>query len=169
MSFDWKSFVGSIAPTLATALGGPMAGMAVKAIADSLGVQPNVDEVSKALASASPETLVKLKQIDADFAAKMKELDINLQELVYKDVDSARTREVNSHDSRTPQLLALFAVVCFVGLVFGVLHGLDVAQGMKDTFLILVGAAIAVFKDVYGYYFGSSSGSAEKSRLLADK
>ena len=169
MSFDWKGFVGSVAPTLATALGGPMAGMAVKAIADGLGVQPNVDEVSKALASASPDTLLKLKQVDADFATKMKELDINLQELVYKDVDSARTREVNAHDSRTPQLLALFAVACFVGLVYGVLHGMDVATGMKDTFLILVGAAIAVFKDVYGYYFGSSSGSAEKSRLLADK
>jgi hypothetical protein len=37
---------------------------------------------------------------------------------------------------------------------------------MKDTFLILVGAAIAVFKDVYGYYFGSSSGSRENQEAL---
>ena len=29
MDFDWKSVVGTVAPTIATALGGPLAGVAV--------------------------------------------------------------------------------------------------------------------------------------------
>lgn len=68
-----------------------------------------------------------------------------------------------------PSLLAIFAVVCFTGMLYSVMHGADVASGMKDTFLILVGAAITTFKDVYGYYFGSSAGSKQKDELLNNK
>ena len=51
------------APALATAVAGPMGGMAVKAIADKLGVTPSVSEVTKAL-EADPELALKLKEID---------------------------------------------------------------------------------------------------------
>jgi hypothetical protein len=51
------------APALATAVGGPLGGMAVKAIADKLGVPPSVSEVTKALES-NPELALKLKEID---------------------------------------------------------------------------------------------------------
>jgi len=51
------------APALATAVAGPMGGMAVKAIADKLGVAPSVTEVTKALES-NPELALKLKEID---------------------------------------------------------------------------------------------------------
>lgn len=51
------------APALATAVAGPMGGMAVKAIADKLGVPASVSEVSKAL-EANPELALKLKEID---------------------------------------------------------------------------------------------------------
>jgi hypothetical protein len=33
---DWKKIVGAVAPTLATALGGPLAGMAAAAVSDAL-------------------------------------------------------------------------------------------------------------------------------------
>lgn len=51
------------APALATAVAGPMGGMAVKAIADKLGVPASVTEVTKAL-QADPELALKLKEID---------------------------------------------------------------------------------------------------------
>lgn len=51
------------APALATAVAGPMGGMAVKAIADKLGVPASIGEVTKAL-EANPELAVKLKEID---------------------------------------------------------------------------------------------------------
>jgi hypothetical protein len=51
------------APALATAVTGPLGGMAVKAIADKLGVAPSVTEVTKALES-NPELAAKLKEID---------------------------------------------------------------------------------------------------------
>lgn len=51
------------APALATAVAGPMGGMAIKAIADKLGVPASIGEVTKAL-EADPELALKLKEID---------------------------------------------------------------------------------------------------------
>lgn len=53
----------SAAPALATAVAGPMGGMAVKAIADKLGVPASIGEVTKAL-EANPDLALKLKEID---------------------------------------------------------------------------------------------------------
>jgi len=53
----------SSAPALATAVGGPLGGMAIKAIADKLGVSPSISEVTTAL-EANPELALKLKEID---------------------------------------------------------------------------------------------------------
>ena len=51
------------APALATAVAGPMGGMAVKAIADKLGVPASIGDVTKAL-EANPDLALKLKEID---------------------------------------------------------------------------------------------------------
>jgi hypothetical protein len=51
------------APALATAVAGPMGGMAVKAIADKLGVPASITDVTKAL-QENPDLALKLKEID---------------------------------------------------------------------------------------------------------
>lgn len=53
----------SAAPALATAVAGPMGGMAIKAIADKLGVPASIETVTQALES-NPELALKLKEID---------------------------------------------------------------------------------------------------------
>lgn len=53
----------SAAPALATAVAGPMGGMAVKAIADKLGVPASISDVTAALES-NPELALKLREID---------------------------------------------------------------------------------------------------------
>jgi len=61
--------INSVAPTLATAMGGPVAGMAVKALSGALfGHQDASDEEIKlALANPTAEQLAALKKVDADF------------------------------------------------------------------------------------------------------
>jgi hypothetical protein len=60
------------APALATAVAGPMGGMAVKAIADKLGVPASITDVTKAL-QENPDLALKLKEIDTRaFEAEIK-------------------------------------------------------------------------------------------------
>jgi hypothetical protein len=60
---DLLDILKNAAPALATAVMGPMGGMAVKAIADKLGVPASITEVTSAL-QANPELALKLKEID---------------------------------------------------------------------------------------------------------
>jgi len=60
---DLLNLLKGAAPALATAVAGPMGGMAIKAIADKLGVSASLSEVTKAL-TENPELAAKLKDID---------------------------------------------------------------------------------------------------------
>jgi hypothetical protein len=60
-----QNILKSVVPGLATAVGGPLAGIAIQAIADKLGVDPSEDAVVKHLTS-NPEHVIKLKEIDVE-------------------------------------------------------------------------------------------------------
>ena len=55
-----------IAPTLATAVAGPLGGAAVTAIASKLGVADSVEEVAKAIAG-DPAAAQKLQELELEF------------------------------------------------------------------------------------------------------
>ena len=67
-----------ILPTLATALGGPLAGVAVNWIASKLGVEATSESVTNALSGMSADQLVAMKQMDIDFAKHMADNGIAL-------------------------------------------------------------------------------------------
>lgn len=56
----------SVAPTLATAVAGPLGGAAVSAIANKLGVGDSVEEVAKAIAG-DPTAAAKLQELELEF------------------------------------------------------------------------------------------------------
>ena len=89
---SWKEIVRNIAPTLGVALGGPMAGAATKFIADKMLGKPDATqaEIADVILGASPDQLTKLKELDHQFKLDMKNLEIDVYELEYKDRDSAR-------------------------------------------------------------------------------
>ena len=59
------SMVSKFAPAIGTALGGPLGGMAVSALAKQFGVADEVAAVTKAI-QADPEAALKLKQLEHD-------------------------------------------------------------------------------------------------------
>lgn len=170
---DWKSILGTVAPTLATALGGPFAGMAVSAIGSAIGLGPDKyteESIAKALGKPTDEILLQLKQAELGFAARMKELDIDVMRINQQDKDSARRREVDAHDSLTPRLLALSAVllllVCIVGSGWLLVMAVEMDSNVSYLFGTITGAVVVLVKSVYDYYFGSSQGSMEQNVLL---
>jgi hypothetical protein len=145
--------------------------MAMQAVASALGLPTDSSEkdVAKAMASATPDQLLKLKQADQDFAVRMRELDIDLEKIAASDRDSARRREAQVRDWM-PRVLAFVVVAGFMATVFLVLLGL--VDGMKDPLMAttvgtLIGFVSAKAEQVIAYYFGSSSSSQQKTQLLA--
>jgi len=170
MKFDWKSLVKTLAPTLGTALGGPLAGAAASAVAKAvLGKdEATSDELSKALQSATPEQLAAIREADQAFAAKMKELDIDLEQIHANDRDSARRREVDARDSWTPRTLAAVVVVGFFACVGFVLAGKVQINGEAGVLIgSLLGYVSAKADQVCSFYYGSTAGSQAKTALLA--
>lgn len=168
---DLMKIVGAVAPTIATAIGGPLGGMAMQVVSSVLGLPTDSSEkdVEKALKQATPEQLLALKQADNDFAVRMKELDIDLERIAASDRDSARRREAQVRDWM-PRALAFVVVAGFMATVFLVLLGY--VDGMKDpltatTVGTLIGFVSAKAEQVVAYYFGSSSSSQQKTQLLA--
>jgi hypothetical protein len=72
------------------------------------------------------------------------------------------------HTGKVQGALA-FAIVAGFFVTLYMLTKVDVASGMRDALLIMVGALGAGLGNVLNYYFGSSSGSQSKDRLLAEK
>ncbi len=64
--------------------------------------------------------------------------------------------------------LALLVFLMY-GLAIAGLFFVEPPMGAREPLLILVGSLAAAFGGVVGYFFGSSSGSAEKNELLARK
>jgi len=102
-----KGALDIVAPTIASALPGPLGKMAKAAVTAALGLdkEANEAEIEKALAVANPEILAKVKQAELDFQAKMKQLDVDVERLLAEDRASARARHIaftasDSRDSR---------------------------------------------------------------------
>jgi hypothetical protein len=159
--------LGQIAPTIATALGGPLAGLATKTLSNVLlGTEDgSSDDIAKAMQSATPDQLAAIKQIDADFKVRMAELEIDLERIAAGDRDSARNREIQTGDY-TPKVLAGAITLGFFGILFWMfVYG--VPKNGNEALLLMLGALQTAFTGVIAYYFGSSAGSKAKNELLA--
>ncbi len=172
---SWKKIVKSVAPILGTALGGgPLGGMAMKAMADAL-LGPDEKLEGKALEakieyaiSNDPDALLKLKKADQDFEAKMKEYDIDIYKIDADDRNSARELAVKT--SLTPQLvIASVFVLGFVIVLYAVFSGdIQMTPDQKDIAMFLLGILSAGIIQIMNFFFGSSSGSKEKTSQLSN-
>mgnify|MGYP001562219202 CR=1 FL=1 len=168
MPFDWKSLVRTVAPGLATALGGPLAGWAMGAISTAILGQPNGSEaeIEQALASATPDHLLALKKANQDFTVKMKELDIDLERIDAEDRRSARDMQMETR-SWIPASLALLVTLGYFGVLAYMLRfGLPKEVAGNEALLLIVGGLSTAWVTVITFYFGSSASSKAKDDSL---
>ena len=161
------NLVRTVAPTIASAVGGPLAGMATRAISEALLGKPDgsEQELTEAAAKATPEQLLALKQAENDFAIKMRELDIDLERIANEDRDSARNREVATKDW-TPRILAGLITVGYFGALFYMLRNGLPQHGGSEAMLVMLGTLGTAWGGVVAYYFGSSAGSKAKDEAM---
>jgi membrane-bound ClpP family serine protease len=166
---NFGPLLGQLAPSIATALGGPLAGVAVKTLSNALFGHENgtEEQISEAMASATPDQLAAIKKIDADFKVQMKSLDIDLERIAAGDRDSARQMQRDTKDW-VPKVLAIVITLGFFGiLIWMLLNGMP--KTGTEALLMMLGALGTAWTGVVNFYYGSSAGSKAKNDILAAK
>lgn len=166
---DLLKVLSTIAPTLATAFGGPLAGLAVEALGSALGIAtPTHDSVTEALKGPlTTEQVVAIKMAEKDLEVRLKELDIKLEDIAANDRVSARTLFAQGY--KLIGGISILTIAGFFGSVYWVLHG--GLFGLSEPEILLVGTVIGYManntQQVYSYFFGTSSGSDKKNDMLS--
>ena len=163
---NWKELVGNVAPILGTALGGPFGGMAGKWLAGELGVEE--EKLEETVAHADPELMLKIKGLDNNFKTKMAELGLKTEQLHASDRGSARNMAINT--TLMPQaIISCVFIVGFIVVLYAVFTGaVELKGSMLNMANILIGILSAGIMQIMNFFFGSSSGSKEKTRLIND-
>ncbi len=161
---DWLA---KLAPVAASLLGGPLAGLAVQTLGDALGLKEATKESILEVVqggSMTPEQIAALKTAEANLKVRLRELDIKESELQVADRDSARKMQIQNR-SWIPAVLTILTVGGFFWLLIGSARGSFTLEG-SDIMMLLLGVLARETAGVYAYWFGSSSGSAQKTDML---
>jgi hypothetical protein len=155
---DLFNILKGIAPTLATAVAGPLGGAAVTALASKLGVSDSVDAVAKAIAG------------DPAAAEKIAELELEYAKLNAQDRDSARKAyaaiATSENATKLDKLVVPILALGVVGLAFsliGVLMFVDTPNDQQQLVIFALGFITSAAGQVLSFYFGSSQGSKDKT------
>lgn len=169
---DWMQTLKQLAPTVASAFLGPMGGVAVAAVGNLLGVSDATqDKIAQAIQAGqlTPEQLGQLKELELRFQAEERERGFRYSELAFKDRDSARKANVEGGTSRLLFAMSVVLLIITLGSEVYVLFN-GVPEGSPE---IIIGRVLGLMDSValmvLAYHYGSSSGSAIKSQMLAAK
>ena len=158
---DWLK---QIAPTIATALGGPLAGMAVSAISKAIGVDP--EKVGDMIASnkLTAEQIAQIKIAEIELQKQAQELGLNFEKLEVEDRKSAREMQATTR-SMIPPILAGAVTLGFFGII--TLMFFSKIDDNNPAILMMLGSLGTAWTGIIAYYFGSSAGSQAKTELLS--
>ena len=158
---DWLK---SIAPTIATAMGGPLAGMAVEAISKAIGVDPS--EVQNTINSGkmTADQIASLQTAEIALKARAQEMGLDFEKLAVADRASARQMQISTN-SFVPPALSIMIVVAWSAVQYFLLtHVID--PSMRELIARVLGTLDGALMLVLSFYFGSSSGSQAKDTML---
>lgn len=169
---NWIDTIKTIAPTVASALGGPLAGAAVSAIGSLFGIkEPTTDKIQAAIENAqmTGQQISDLRQLEMRLKSEEAERGFKYAELEFKDRDSARKSNVDGGTQKMLFWLSLFLLAITLGSELVVLFN----GYPKEIADIIVGRILGLMDSValmvLAYWYGTSNGSARKSDLLAAK
>ena len=159
---DWLDTVEKLAPTVASALGSPVAGMAVSALESALGMSG--DDVQKTIESnkLTADQVAAIQLAEINLKAKAQELGLDFAKLSNDDRASARDMQ-KAVKSWVPPFLAITVTVGFFGILVGLMIGkIDQAAEVD----IMLGSLGTAWTGIVAFYFGSSASSQSKDQML---
>lgn len=166
---SWIDTLKKIAPTVASALGGPLAGVAVTAIGELFGMaEPTADKIQAAIENSqlTGEQITGLRQLELKLKAEEQERSFRYAELEFKDRDSARKASVEGGTMGKLFGLSIILLAITLGTEVGIMfNGLP-----PDVNELVVGRVLglmdAIALTVMSFWYGTSSGSVRKTDLM---
>jgi hypothetical protein len=162
-----NDFLKGIAPTLASALLGPLGGVAVAAIGKVLNIDNATTEtVAKVFEDGklTPEQVANIRALEIDFKKHESELGFRYADLEFKNTDSARKMQIETK-SVFPALLSSFITIGFFGILGWMLYDDNIAN--SEPVLIMLGSLGAAFGAVCNFWLGTSHSSQVKNSLIS--
>jgi len=172
------NFLKKLAPFIAAAasLGGPLGALAGNALTSALNLKSGgqVTDVIAALTTTplTADQMAAIKRADNDFAAQMHALDIKSVEDIEKMADddraSARAREIETKDPTPRNLAYLITVGFFAILTLKMFHVVSSDIATQTVVNVMLGSLGTAWIAIVQYYFGSSKGSDDKTKIIGD-
>lgn len=165
---DWKAVVAAVAPGIATALGGPLAGTVIAALSgELLGRNDGTEaEIARAIAPATPEILEKISNAERSFRLDMERLNIDFERLAAADRDSARNLARATGIAPQIWLSGLFIAGYFVLVALLLAKEIEIAESLRDVFQVLIGVTTASVATILNFWFGTSRSSQAKDEAI---
>ena len=167
---DWLATLKSLAPTVASALFGPLGGAAIAAVGDLLGVSnATKDKISEIIQSGqmTPEQVGKIRELELEYQNNEKERGFRYAELSFKDRDSARQANVQGGTQKMLFWMSITLLIACLGCEILVLFRGYPPEIPEIIVGRVLGLMDAVAMLVLSYWYGTTNGSAQKSELLA--
>lgn len=183
MEFDWKALVRTVAPTIASVFGTPLAGLGVTALLNAIlpegEHQPEKPEefLAQAMASANPEVMGKIRAAEQAFLLDMKRLDIDVARVLAqyaaentKGARELKTTWLNSEKWDYEPVLALLVACSFGYAEWWVFAHTHIVMDAGASVLIgrVLGTVDAAFMLLLSFRWGTSHSSERKTEMLAD-
>jgi len=169
---DWKKTIASLAPTVASALLGPLGGAAVSALGGVFGLDNATEDTLKQAiigGNMPPEAIAKLKELELKYQADEQERGFKYAELAFKDRDSARQANVSGGTQKMLFVMSVILLCITLGAELLVLfNGYPDDKIPEMVVGRILGLMDAVAMMVMSYWYGTTSGSHQKSELLAN-
>jgi|TARA_S200002703_G_C3709180_1_gene217811 hypothetical protein len=146
----------SLAPTIASAAGGPMAGMAVKMAAQKLGMPEATANEIEDLIEREPEKAVLLKEADKEFKDRIREMEIDLESFKTEVEDRKDARAKFSGDL-TPKVFCILALILYGAYVMTVTI-LPHDQNDETIISLVLGQLSGILGTCAAFFYGGSNG-----------
>lgn len=166
---DFKNLLRSLAPSLATAVAGPLGGVVATMLAGKLGIEEKtVDSVAKALTSGSitPEQVTQIKLAELEFQKFLKTNEIDLEKVHAADRDSARDL-LKATGSYVPATLTMMVTIGYFGVLIGMMTK-QLAVADSQVMLMMLGQLGTAWGVCLAFWMGTTRNSQEKTNLLAN-
>lgn len=169
--------VKTLAPTIGTALGGPLLGGAIAALESVFGITPKPDAstddrqstLAAAISGATPEQLAAMRAKDQDYALAMAQAGFKntetLASLTVQDTVSARDMQASTK-SWTPTVLTLAITVGFFGMLLMLMY-VTIPEANKAIVYGFTGTLGTAWLVAVHFWFGSTQSNARQTELLA--